>query len=422
MQTYLLSVDTALLNLANVKRAEFRIKRAIVADSFIIVPDFKKIVTVTSQSFTVELLRNTPGSIYEVIMYDDKSQVLGAFFDMPEDAANLHELVLNTSYPLAGTGGCNCTFVDLIGSPGQYAGNGGKVIAVRSDETGLEYIECNCNCDEGGCQTSAPRTLDFENTIYSVDSDNEYRLYYSNQNGDISSTDVIQEGVDNEFGNNKYISLASLIPPNGVGFSLSNNDDSIPNYCNSFEYVCDCYLTQNVTDWVSGSSVGNVFVIVDGVTYNEVDAGLGLNHTFVFTSAAELKIALEPYYTGIATFLQNLGVNAEYDPDMFGSYNTGGIRIIRSESELITIGSEGEQDLSLGINEEVSTCVSVIPFNELPNGPNILTITPISYGTPAPNTYTLLSNYSPLDGSINVLAHIGVTEDIVINTCFETQA
>lgn len=144
MQTYLLSVDTALLNLANVKRAEFRIKRAIVADSFIIVPDFKKIVTVTSQSFTVELLRNTPGSIYEVIMYDDKSQVLGAFFVMPEDAANLHELVLNTSYPLAGAGGCDCTFVDLIGSPGQYAGNGGKVIAVRSDETGLEYIECSC--------------------------------------------------------------------------------------------------------------------------------------------------------------------------------------------------------------------------------------------------------------------------------------
>lgn len=425
MQTYLLSVDTALLNLANVKRAEFRIKRAIVADSFIIVPDFKKIVTVTSQSFTVELLRNTPGSIYEVIMYDDKSQVLGAFFDMPEDAANLHELELNTSYPIAGAGGC-CAFVDLIGSPGQFAGNGGKVLAVKQNETGLEYIECNCNCDcgEGGCQTSAPHTISFDNTIFAVDSDKTYKLYFRNQDGEILSTPVNQDGVDNQFGNNKFISLARLPAPNGMGFSLSNNDESIPEYCNSFEYVSNCYLTQNVGSWVSGNSVGNAFVAVDGVTYNEADEGLGLNHSFGFSSAVELKAVLAPYYTGIATFLQNHGVNAEYDADIWGSYNTGGIRIIRTQAELstITIGSESGQDLSLGINEEASTCVGVIPFAELPNGPNTLTITPFADGTPAPNTYTLLANYSPMDGSINVLAHIGVTEDIVINTCFEVQA
>lgn len=176
MQTYLLSVNTTLLNLANVKRAEFRIKRAIVADSFIIVPDFKKIVTVTSQSFTVELLRNTPGSIYEVIMYDDKSQVLGAFFDMPEQDSSLADLFLSTSYPPTDAGQL-LTFLALLDTPNAYNGHAGKVVAVKQDESGLEFIECSCGDPEPSCDPNGMPVTNANNLMLEPDTYNMYFEY-----------------------------------------------------------------------------------------------------------------------------------------------------------------------------------------------------------------------------------------------------
>ena len=141
MPTFKLKVSPVALNLGQtVLSAVFSIKRASVVDSFVIVPDLKHgVVVVDNEDFEVNLLPNTPGSVYEVVLFGARTELMRAFFIMPENDVFLHELNLLTAYPEMNP--VFATFLQLNDTPNSYVGHAGKLVAVKQDETGLEFIE-----------------------------------------------------------------------------------------------------------------------------------------------------------------------------------------------------------------------------------------------------------------------------------------
>ena len=64
---------------------------------------------------------------------------------MPESAANLDELLLSTSYPLSNLA---LTFLALLDTPDSYQGFARYFVAVKPDETGLEFVRLYTPPDE----------------------------------------------------------------------------------------------------------------------------------------------------------------------------------------------------------------------------------------------------------------------------------
>lgn len=95
---YTLHIDPVALGIPSALSCEIVLRRATVADSFVIVPQFKK--RVTSLPADVPMLTNDPGSIYEISILDSSGKAAaGMFFDMPDHDANLADLDLLSAWP-----------------------------------------------------------------------------------------------------------------------------------------------------------------------------------------------------------------------------------------------------------------------------------------------------------------------------------
>ncbi len=138
---FTLAVDLNALGLAGlVRRITIELKRATVADSFVIVPDFKRSIEVSTATVNVLLLPNTAGSVYEITLHGGTGVLFGAYFIMPQANANLIDLNLLTAYPEADAGSAT-TFLELLDAPKTYANQKGKVVIVKENESGLEFGE-----------------------------------------------------------------------------------------------------------------------------------------------------------------------------------------------------------------------------------------------------------------------------------------
>ena len=141
-------------------------------------------------------------------------------------------------------------------------------------------------------------------------------------------------------------------------------------------------------------------------------------------SSTELKTVLAPYYQSIASFLNEHGVDATYNPDLWGSYGTGGlhVKLTPEQVDSIRIGTGPSTSYELFLQGYFySTCVQYKTFEELENSPATITLKPINYGNESRSSFTLLANHvSDNPDEINILTLLGVTEDIDMQTCFRS--
>lgn len=130
---YNLTINTPSIGISStVSRCEIFLRRATVFDSFVIVPDLKVTVPITSGDGSVKLLPNTSGSVYEAVFYNQYGQRdLYCYFIMPNHDVALVDLELMTSW--GGSGG------DGSGGSGSGLPNGGlkdQVLTKNSNANG----------------------------------------------------------------------------------------------------------------------------------------------------------------------------------------------------------------------------------------------------------------------------------------------
>ncbi len=146
-RNYKLSVDANLLNLSSpIFRAEIRNRRSNLIDSFIQIPEIKLTINeIVDSLFEIMLIDNAYGSFYEIVLFSEREmELLRCFFIMPSNDCYLHELRLLTAYPEVTS--TATSFLKLSDTPNSYAGKAGKTVAVREDESGLEFID-SCEID-----------------------------------------------------------------------------------------------------------------------------------------------------------------------------------------------------------------------------------------------------------------------------------
>jgi hypothetical protein len=141
-RVYILTIVGSELNLtADFVRAEINNRRSYLNDSFITIPELSiKQLGIIDSTLEVRLLPNDYGSFYEIALFDiNDNELLRCFFIMPDADSNLHELRLLTAYPEVTS--IATSFLALSDTPNSYLGQAGKMVAVKADESGLEFIE-----------------------------------------------------------------------------------------------------------------------------------------------------------------------------------------------------------------------------------------------------------------------------------------
>lgn len=272
-----------------------------------------------------------------------------------------------------------------------------------------------CLSEDLACRSSAPYTINTSQTIYKLDPSKEYYMYLEDSLGDI-----VQLDVNNliELDNNEYaFTVDSLPSPYGFYNEVQSNVELRPYTCKESNYQGDFYVRQLVTSWDNHHVVGSFYVSINGVKEYLPDSQRSFQHKGTATTLRDL---LTPYYQNIVAFLQSHGVNAVYDTNMWGSYNTGGIKVTMNEEQQNTIqfGTETGYDL-LFDGYLQSTCILFQTFDEIDNGPATVTIHPISNGDPGKNVYTLLSSYVPPEPDrANILTLIGLPENKQLTSCY----
>ena len=182
-------------------------------------------------------------------------------------------------------------------------------------------------------------------------------------------------------------------------------------------YTGDFYVKQNKATWLDSDYIGFFYIEMDGnrqyldnSSKNFPHAGNGVN----------LKSALAPYYESVAAFLREVGIDAVYKPNMWGSYNSGGITINMTEEQHSTIsfGSQSGYDLKFDGYAQVN-CINSKTLSELPNPPSTLRIIALDGGEARKSSYTLLGSHPPINlNSINILTLFGITGNYEISSCF----
>jgi hypothetical protein len=265
------------------------------------------------------------------------------------------------------------------------------------------------------CVALPPVNLNLDKTLYLLDNNKQYYLYYRNSSGEV----IKVQSVPNNFNENEGIFSISDFPRlNGFIVDYSSETEFYPETCNTYVYEGNFYVDQRVQTWENYHFIGSFYVEVNGERNYLQNSSTNFPHKGTSTTLREL---LEPYYKNVAAFLMSFGVEAVYNPEFWGSYNTGGVKVTRTteQYENIKFGSETGYDLMFnGFSERV--CTSFKNFDELENGPSKLSIEPSMSGNPGKNEYTLLGTYEPPNESeINLLNVIGVVTDINISSCFE---
>ena len=270
------------------------------------------------------------------------------------------------------------------------------------------------NLEGTACKPSQPHTFNFEQGLWELDAFKNYRIYLK-QDGEI--LDLPAKLYDDIDSPGKVLLTVSDLLTNLRGFHTSNDSeiDLNPSTCKTYQYEGTYYVRQLVQTWENYHVIGSFYVEKDGVKEYLQGSQRSFQHK---GSQLTLKEVLEPYYQSVATFLRSFGVDATYDPNFWGSYNSGGVKVIRNTEDNIKFGSETGYDLLFdGYSDAV--CTSYKSFEELENGPATVTISANTFGDPMLNEITILCSHEPEDPSdINLMQYFGFNEDIVLKSCF----
>lgn len=279
-------------------------------------------------------------------------------------------------------------------------------------------VEFCLTSDPNRCINSLPYTFNTESTIVKIPPYTYPVLYvldkeYGYIDAIYSYADIMLANEENAF------HVSDLSVPRGL---LVEVDTSVPSdieSCSSYSFEGIFYVDQRVSTWYDSSRIGLFYIEINGEkTYLE-----NSSKTFQHGgSSNRLKTLLAPYYESVESFLRSHGVDAKYDPDLRGSYNTGGVlvKLTQEQRTYISIGTDSSTDYDLHLEGYFySECIQYKTFEELENGPATVTLKPISSGPESRSSFTLLANHVPDNpDEINILTLLGVTEDIDMQTCF----
>ncbi|WP_111860638.1 hypothetical protein [Acinetobacter sp. CFCC 10889] len=218
-----LTVDAENLGIFQpILKAEIWNRRSYLVDTFVTIPDFhQKFIDIQNNELLINLLRNTYGSFYEIVLFGAANiELLRCFFIMPDSDSNLSDIRLLTAYPEAST--VATSFLMLSDTPDSYFQQGGKVVAVREDEKGLEFIDCHCGeqPDDICAGSTATAVVSYDpNSVYTVTLDDvviaSLTPIYFNIIGELQYPDLA-EAFDNKVKaqglmNDNQIKFTSLI-------------------------------------------------------------------------------------------------------------------------------------------------------------------------------------------------------------------
>ena len=294
---FTLAVDLNALGLAGlVKRITIELKRATVADSFVIVPDFKRSVEVSTATVNVLLLPNTAGSVYEITLHGGTGVLFGAYFIMPQAHANLIDLNLLTAYPEANPSGGATTFLALLDAPETYANQKGKVVVVKENESGLEF-------GEGGSGEDGKSAFDLW-----VEDNSSALAYLKNKSIADLSQDSGATNLQTFITNNNLTSVYNSW--------VNNNVDVINNYLNENSLINEyhTYVEGNTSNTFQ-TFLTNQNLISNHNTWLTTNKITLINQFMTENSAI---LVYEQYVTNnpsttINQFITNIGVGDEFD-------------------------------------------------------------------------------------------------------------
>lgn len=279
-------------------------------------------------------------------------------------------------------------------------------------------VEFCLTSDPDRCINSSPYSFDTENTIVKVPSNASLLLYVlEKESGYIYTT--YSYGNATIANGERAFHVSDLRPPVGLSVEVDSSVSSYIESCSSYYFEGTFYVDQRVSTWYDSSRIGLFYVEINGEkTYLE-----NSSKTFQHGgSSNHLKALLAPYYLSIETFLKTYGIDAKYEPDLRGSYNTGGvlIKLTQEQKSYINVGTDSSTDYDLYLEGYFySECNQYKTFEELENGPATVTLKPINSGPDSRSSFTLLANHVPDNpDEINILTLLGVTEDIDMQTCF----
>lgn len=266
------------------------------------------------------------------------------------------------------------------------------------------------------CVALPPANFNLDKTLYKLDKNKNYFLYYRGIGNAVQEIEVYSSmNLDENVG---VFSIQDFPRLNGFIVDCTSETELYPETCNTFVYEGIYYVKQRVQTWDDHHYIGSFYVDVNGVRTYLQNSSKNFPH---HGASATLREVLEPYYKDVAAFLVSFGVDAVYVPDFWGSYNTGGVKVIRKSNQYETIkfGSEAGYDLMFdGLSDP--NCISFKTFEELENGPSSLSIQPGLDGNPSKIEYTLLGTHIPAEeNNVNILRVLEITRDINISSCYE---
>lgn len=273
-----------------------------------------------------------------------------------------------------------------------------------------------CLSPDNVCQPTQPHTFLFEQGLWLLDGTKDYKIYLKQDNEIFGIPAKIYDDISNP---GKVALTVSDLLTNLQGFHTENlaDFDLNPSTCKSYQYEGTYYVRQLVQSWENYHVIGSFYVEKDGVR----DYLQGSQRTFQHKgSQLTLKEVIKPYYESVAAFLRSYGLNAVYDPNFWGSYNSGGVKVIRDNDEYdkIKFGSETGYDLLFdGYSDSV--CTEYKSFEELENGPAKVIISANTIGEPMINEITILCSHEPDDPSteVNLMQYFGFFDDVVLKSC-----
>ena len=263
------------------------------------------------------------------------------------------------------------------------------------------------------CVALPPLDLNLAKTFYPFDTSKQYHLYYQDSEGNVEYSEIYGNQLNDTLG---YITARDL-RLDGFEFSAESEVGFDPDYCNEWEYTGDFYVTQNKATWLDSDYIGFFYIEMDGNRQYLDNSSKNFPHA---GNGANLKSALAPYYESVAAFLREVGIDAVYKPNMWGSYNSGGITINMTEEQHSTIsfGSQSGYDLKFD-GYAHANCINSKTLSELPNPPSTLRIIALDGGEARKSSYTLLGSHPPINlNSINILTLFGITGNYEISSCF----
>lgn len=266
------------------------------------------------------------------------------------------------------------------------------------------------------CQPSDPHTFNFEQSLWELDDNYGYGLYLKDSYNEIVRFSI--PSMSNLDSGKSVFSIGDLFERlNGFEINIESDVDYYPETCKSSNHQGTYYVRQLVQTWENYHVIGSFYVEIDGVKTFLQGSQRSFQHK---GSQLTLKEVIKPYYEDVVAFLQSFGIDATYDPNYWGSYNSGGILITRTQEqyENIKFGSENGYDLLFDGYSEPA-CIEFKTFEELENGPASVTISANMFGESMENSYTILCSHVPEEpDEINIMQFFGFTQDVVLKSCF----